>query len=130
MVRCQASLRETSASACSRTVATTTHGVTEERAAVNSSRRPASNQTSRAAVASEPATVSSVRWRYPPAVSRRSGVARALPPAEPERLMTPGCSAPRRLAVALVGLALLLSPLAGVGVAGRDPIPLLFPGRL
>ena len=61
IVRCQASLRDTSAIAWSSTVATITQAVTLDSAVVNSSPRPASSQASTVAVVSEPTTVSRVR---------------------------------------------------------------------
>jgi hypothetical protein len=65
IVRCHASLRETSAPICSSTVATSTHESAAESASANSCRRPESAHASTAAVAREPTTVMSPRRRRP-----------------------------------------------------------------
>src|SRR5206468_9178062 len=69
MLRCQASLRATSAPICSATVARSIHTATSEIAVANSWRRPASTSARAAVVASEPTIVSGTRWRRPKLVN-------------------------------------------------------------
>jgi hypothetical protein len=71
IVRCQASLRASSATAWSAAVAAMTSAEALESASVNSWRRPASSETSMPAVTSEPAIVRAVRLRRPKSSSRR-----------------------------------------------------------
>src|SRR5215212_5368682 len=146
IVMCHASLRETSATTWRNAVTRMIPAGTLDSADVNSSRRPASSKTRIAAVASEPSTVSSTRWRRPKATrpaGRPSGASgwlaaaraiarRALAPALVQQLRVTfrGGGAASILAIALVGVALDLALLAGLGVAGRNAIHRFLPGRV
>src|SRR4051812_587498 len=133
MGRGQASLRETSATACNSAVSKITDSATLEIAAVNSSRRPLSSQASSPAVANDPTTVRSARCFRPNARSGAALITLARlvrAPLQQFGVVLGLRHAPGVGAAPLIGLALLLAALAGVGVACLDARPGLLPGRL
>ncbi len=79
IVRCHASLRETSAPICNSTVVASTHHLAAESASANFCRRPENAHASTAAVAREPTTVITPRRRRPKRRTRATSPASEAP---------------------------------------------------